>query len=88
MVEKEAVLNKILDKLPFSGKPDQLERLTDFFVANSEGNQKYVYDQTGISQPTIRRIKSGFKKLSKQEKAVLIDHISSALHGRALSDSD
>lgn len=80
-------IDEILDEMPFSGRQEQSERLADFFVANCSGNQEHVREKTGISQPTIRRIKDSFQDLDAREKAVLIDHVSNVLYSRALSDN-
>lgn len=79
-------LNQILERFPYSGKQDQLQILANFFIANSEGNQKHVKQKTGISQPTVRKIKKIFSNLNEDEKAVLIGHISDSVYSSVLED--
>ena len=81
-------LDEILDEFPFNRKKDQLDKLADFVMYNLEGNQEYVKNKTGISQPTIRKMKKSFKKLDHREKAVLMGHITDVMYARALFNEE
>lgn len=81
-------LNEILQKFPYSGKSDQLEILTEFFLLNSGCKAKEIKEQLDIHHSTQRKIRAAWKELSIEEKAALWNQMSQSISMNLLHDAD
>jgi hypothetical protein len=72
-------LNDILRKFPYNSNPNQLERLTEFFLLNAGNAPKEVKEQLDIYHNTQRKIRDAWNDLSQHEQAFLWNQMSQYL---------
>ena len=71
---EEPELDHILEKFPFSGYDDQEKRLARV-LTNFAGTTQQRTEAGDMTNPSLTNIRNQFRQLSKEEKAILLEHL-------------
>ena len=81
-------LDQILQKFPYSGRSNQLEILTEFFLLNSGCKPNEVKEQLNIHHNTQRKIRAAWNELSLEEQAYLWNQMSQSINMHLFQNAD
>lgn len=65
----------IIEDFPFNRHSDQMAKLAKYFVCSAGMNKIDIQEETGISQPTIRKIQEQCMNLSEKKRAYLVKNM-------------